>query len=133
MKVHSCREHPRIPSKSHRRQKAAIGPAPQPYAFRVNVGSITKILARGYYVLIFRSPARSAMHGFTKRPSVADAAAIVDRQDNVASTRKVLVERICVVVVLEVVPPKQHLADRPAVTEYHRRRSPRIRFWLEQL
>src|SRR5256885_16781550 len=37
------------------------------------------------------------------------------------STRKVLVERVGIAVVVHVVPAGEHLPDRPAVHEHHRR------------
>ena len=55
-----------------------------------------------------------------KLHAVADAASVIDRQDDVAMLRQVLIHPVRVVVVVHVVPSQQHLPARAAMEENHR-------------
>ena len=120
MEVHTCREQIGIAPQAERRQIAAIASAPQSDAFCVDIAGAQQIFARRHHVLIFRRATPSAALGFSKRPAVADPAAIIQRQDNVSAAHEVLIHRIGIRVVVHVVPAEEHLPHRPAVQKNQR-------------
>src|SRR5205085_7682110 len=76
---------------------------------------------------------RPAMLRFTKRAPVADAAAIVDREHRVAATGEILIERVGVVIVVEIMPAEEHLAHGAAVHKDDGGRAAHREFRSEQL
>ena len=62
-------------------------------------------------------PAAAGVRRVAERPAVADAAAVVDRHDDVALAGEPLVDAVRPVVELHVVVAEQHLARGPAVHE----------------
>src|SRR6266850_1261152 len=74
----------------------------------------------GDNVFVFGGATPCASRSFAEGPAVADAAAIVDRKNDVAAAGQVLIHRIGIRVVIHVVPAEQHLTDRTAVHEDQR-------------
>src|SRR5262249_28776568 len=107
--------------------------SPQPDAPPVDVTSSSKITARRHYVLILGRAARASMFGLAKRPPVADAAPVIHRQNYKTATRKVLIQRVRVVIIEAVVPSEQHLPYWSAVHEDYRRRLARDVSRFEEL
>ena len=68
-------------------------------------------------VVVLAGSVASVVHGFAEVESIADAAAVVDREYDVAVAGQVLVHRIGVGVVLHGMKAEQHLTARSAVEE----------------
>ena len=77
-----------------RRQHAAVRQAPDADAIRIDVGPRLQILAGREHVLILRVAAPARVRRGAERLAVADAAAIVHRQHDVALARQPLVDAV---------------------------------------
>src|SRR5205085_4028213 len=104
-----------IARKAERRQIAAIRAAPETDVLWINRTTLAQILRSRNDVLILGCATRAPVLRFTKRAPVADAAAIVDREHRVAATGEILIERVGVVIVVEIMPAEEHLAHGAAV------------------
>src|SRR5260221_3200057 len=93
----------------------AVASAPEADSLRINVGAALQIFSGGKHILIFRRAASRAARGFAKSAAITDPAAIINRQNDVASTGQKLVHRVAVGVEAPVVPAAKHRAYRPAV------------------
>ncbi len=103
-----------------RRQDAAIRQAPDTDAFGVYVGAAVQVFARRQHVLIFRIAALAAARRIAEILAVANAAAIVDRQHDVALIRQILIDGVSHVIEVPVMIAEQHLPLRAAVNEDER-------------
>ena len=117
MKIYARRENVRVARQAQRRQISAVRSAPQTDPLLINIVTVLQVLRTGYDVLIFGSTARAAMRRQPKRPPIADAAAIVHRQNHVAAADQILILGIRVVIVIAIVPAQKHFAHRPAMHE----------------
>ena len=133
VKIDSGSEDVRVARQAERRQITAIRSAPQANSLLVNIITLAKVLRAGHDVLIFRSAARATMLGHAKAAAVADAAAIIHRQDHVAAAGEILIHRVRVVVVIKILPAEQHLPHRPTMHENERGHLARRSCGLEQL
>src|SRR5262249_41249057 len=109
----------RVPRQPHRRQKAAVGSAPQAYPVAIDIASSPQITTRRHDVLVLGRPTRAAVFSFSKSAAVSDPAPVVDRQHYKTSAHQILIQSIGVVIVKAVVPSQQHLPNRPTVHEHH--------------
>ena len=119
--VHAGREHVGRTRESHRGEIAAVRAAPQADARRVDVRPILHEEARAHHVAEFAAAGRAVVERFAELHPVADAAAVVDGEHDVALAGQPLVHRVGIPVVIHVVPAEEHLTPRPAVKEDHRR------------
>ena len=78
-----------------------------------------------HHVVELRAAGRAVVERLAELEPVADAAAIVHRQHDVALAREPLIHRVGVPVVVVVVPAEQHLPARAAVEEDQRRAASR--------
>ncbi len=104
-----------------RRQEAAVGEAPDADALRIHVVAALQVRRAGHDVLVLGVAALPGVGRVPERPAVADAAPEIHRQDDVALRGEPLIHRVHHVVGPHVVIAEQHLPDRPAVDEDHRR------------
>ena len=84
-------------------------------------GAAAQIQAGAEHVVELARAGGAVVEGFAEVQAVADAAAVVDGQHDVALAGEVLIHRVGVVVVVHVVPAQQHLAARASVEEDQRR------------
>ena len=82
---------------------------------------IAQVQAGAQYVVELARALRAIVRRLTELHTVRDAAAIIDRQHYVSTTREILIQRVGVAVIVEVVPAEQHLAAGAAVEEDHGR------------
>jgi hypothetical protein len=114
-------EEVRIPRQCLRGEETAIRQAPDADTRRIDVGTRLQIFPGGEDVLVLGVAAGIRVRGVAERPAIPDAAPVVHREHHVALIRQPLVVRVRPVVELHVVIAGQHLPDRPAVHEDHRR------------
>src|SRR5439155_10750868 len=103
------------------REQTAVRQAPNPDTRRIDVRPTLQILRAGDDVLILGVAASFGVRRLAERTTVADPAAVVDRQHDIALRREPLVVRIRPVVKLHVVVGRKHLTRRSAVYEHDRR------------
>ena len=102
------------------RQVAAVGAAPEADPLRVYVGAVFEIKPGAEHIVELAAARSAVVQSFAKFHAIADAASIVDRQDDEALAGQVLVHRVGVVVVAAIVPSQEHLPPRAAVEEQQR-------------
>ena len=73
--------------------------------------------SRGDNILIFGCAATSAARRFAEGAAVADAAAVIERENDVAAAGEILIHGIGIRVVVHVVPAEEHLPHRATVQE----------------
>ncbi len=100
--------------------QAAVAHPPDAYTLGVDILAPLQIGHRPEQIVDLAAAAWSEIHGFAVVEAVADAAAVVHRQDDVAARRQVLVLGVHPVVGAHRVEAEQHLAPRPAVEEQER-------------
>src|SRR5580704_8832097 len=83
VEVHTCGEDVGVVRETHGGEEAAIAAAPEADAGRVDVGASLQEFSGGDYVAIFGGAAACASGGLAKGASVADAAAVVDGEDDI--------------------------------------------------
>src|SRR5205814_6653067 len=86
----------------------------------VDVGTALQEFSRGDNILIFGCAATSAARRFAEGAAVADAAAVIERENDVAAAGEILIHGIGIRVVVHVVPAEKHLANRPTVKKNQR-------------
>ena len=109
-----------IAGEAHGREIAAVASAPKTDALSVDVGAGLQIFSSGDDVLIFAGAATGAIGSFAESATVADAAAIVDGENDVAAIGEILIHRVGIRVVVHVMPAEEHLAHGAAVNEDER-------------
>jgi len=115
------REQVRVARQRQRRQVAAVGTAPEADAVGVDRVEAGEVLARREHIEVLAGAAGARIRRQVEVAAVADTGAVVERQHDKTAAGEILVHRIGVRVVAAVVPAEQHLPDRPAVQEDHRR------------
>src|SRR5690242_4865464 len=109
-----------VTSETERGEIAAVASAPETDALGINIGAGSQKFSRGDHVLIFGGAASSAARSFAERAAVADSAAVIERQDDVAAAGEILVHGIGIRVVVHVMPAAKHLANGAAVKKNQR-------------
>src|SRR5215467_8566386 len=99
---------------------AAVASAPQADLLGGDIRTTLQKFSGGNDVLIFRRATTGPPRRFTKRTAVANAAAIVERENDVATAREILIHGVGIRVVVHVVPAEKHLANRAAVKKNQR-------------
>src|SRR6266481_3514969 len=122
--VHAGNVHPggkqiRSASKPERGEVAAIATAPEPDAAGVHVRPGAKIDACALDIIELAGAHRPVIESFAKIEAVANSAAIVYGEHDVAAAREVLIQRVSIAVVEHVVPAEEHLAARTTVEEHN--------------
>src|ERR1700738_3512868 len=107
----------RIAREAHGREEPAVATAPKANSRGIDIGAALKVFSSGDDVFVFGGAAAGTPWSFAKGATVADAAAIVDREHNVSAASEILIHRVGIRVVIHVVPAEKHLAYRPAVHE----------------
>src|ERR1700733_5727250 len=102
-------------SRPERGQVTAVRTAPQADALGVDIGTASKIQARTENVVELTGPSCAIVESFAEVETVADAAAIVDREHDVSEAGEILTNRVRVVVVIHIMPAEEHLAARASV------------------
>src|SRR5207245_2513641 len=105
---------------AERGEIAAIASAPETDALRVDVRTALQEFPGGNNVLVFRGATTGAAGRFTERAAIANAAAVIQREDNVTAAREILIHGVGIRVVVHVVPAEKHLANRAAVQKNQR-------------
>src|SRR2546428_6238566 len=104
-----------IGAESIRSTLTGVAAEPETDALGVDVGTALQIFSCGDNILIFRCAAAGSADCFAEGAAVANAAAVVECEDDVAAAGEVLVHGIRIRVVVHVMPPEQHLANRSAM------------------
>src|SRR5262249_30223883 len=93
-----------VTRETHRRKVTAVAAAPEADALGIDVGAGLQIFSGGDDVLIFAGASAGTIRSFTESTAVADAAAIVHRENDVAAIGEILIHRIGIRVVVHVMP-----------------------------
>ena len=101
-------------------QVAAIAAAPQADARGIDVGARAEIESCAFHVVELAGTGGAVVERFAKIEAVADAAAIVHGEDDVAAAGEVLIHGVGVAVIKHVVKAEKHLAARSAVEKAER-------------
>src|SRR6267378_3844732 len=117
--VHASGKQIRSASKPERGEVAAIATAPEPDAAGVHVRPGAKIDACALDIIELAGAHRPVIESFAKIEAVANSAAIVYGEHDVAAAREVLIQRVSIAVVEHVVPAEEHLAARTTVEEHN--------------
>ena len=96
MKIDAGGEKVGVAREPHRGEIAAVTAAPQADFRGVHVGAGLQIFSGGNYILIFAGAATGAAGSFAEGAAVANTAAIVDGEDDVAAAGQILVEAIAI-------------------------------------
>src|SRR5216684_2862413 len=102
--VHAGGKQIRSASKPERGEVAAIATAPEPDAAGVHVRPGAKIDACALDIIELAGAHRPVIESFAKIEAVANSAAIVYGEHDVAAAREVLIQRVSITVVEHVVP-----------------------------
>jgi len=94
VKIDTRREEIRISRKAERGEITAVTATPQADTRGVHVSARLQIFSGGDYILIFAGTSSSTAGSLAKSAAVSDAAAIVHGEDDVATTRKILVHGV---------------------------------------
>src|SRR5208337_103715 len=85
MKIHAGGKQIGVAAQPQCGQIATVAPSPETDAPGIDIAAALQVFSRGHNVLIFGSAASRAAWSLPKRPSVTNAAAIVDGKHDVAA------------------------------------------------
>src|SRR5215831_13464896 len=115
VKIHAGSKEIRVAPQAECSEIAAVASTPEADALGVNVCAGLQEFSCGDHVLIFRRATSGAARSFTERAAIANTAAVIERENDIAAASEILVHGVGIRVVVYVVPAEEHLANRAAV------------------
>src|SRR6476661_9428922 len=106
-----------VTSQCQRRQKSAIGSAPEPNPLRIDGCLAQKKPGPGHNVFILGGPSPTRVLGLPESAAIHDSQSIIYREHDVPLAGQVLIHRVGVVVVVHVVEAEHHLPHRSTMSE----------------
>src|SRR6266446_422401 len=101
MEIHAGGKDVGVARQTEGGEVASVASSPQADTRWVNIGPALKIFSTSDDVFVFAGAAACTARSFTERAAIAYAAAVVDRQHDVAAAGQILVHRVGICVVID--------------------------------